>query len=310
MASLPEKSIHGYIDTLGQFTSFDVSGIGSEPVGPTQPAALNNADEVVGTYLTQSTGVNYAQGFLYANGSFTAIEPPGATFTTPSGINSRGEIVGTYSTDISHGQGFLDINGRFTTVDAPGATNTSLTGINDRGTIVGNADNAGFVDRGGCFTPVAVPGATSTDASGINDRGEIVGNYTDSSNVSHGFLYSDGTFTTIDMPADASGPFTMVVDGINDHGDIVGTYYHNSSDVRGFLATPVGGSCACAAMGDLLTRHVGTGDLLPGSAPFGNQAPAAGSSGVFDTTGRSLCGAYGFVDTSNPAMHMNFGDTA
>jgi probable HAF family extracellular repeat protein len=49
------------------------------------------------------------------------------------------------------------------------------------------------------FTTIDVPGATTTNARGINDSGQVVGTYVDSTGT-HGFLYTDGSFTTIDVP--------------------------------------------------------------------------------------------------------------
>ena len=43
-------------------------------------------------------------------------------------------------------------------------------------------------------------GADGTEAFGINDAGQIVGNYFDSSGTEHGFLYSGGTYTTLNDP--------------------------------------------------------------------------------------------------------------
>ena len=70
-----------------------------------------------------------------------------------------------------------------------------------------------------------------TTASGINNGGQIVGSYTASNGNGYGFLYSGGTYTTIDDPL-ASG-FTAA-QGINSTGQIVG-YYNDNSGQHGFL---------------------------------------------------------------------------
>ena len=65
-----------------------------------------------------------------------------------------------------------------------------------------------------------MPGANYTVAGGINSAGQIVGNYGQDGNLdSHGFLYSDGTFTYFDYPREI---FTFPT-GINDYGLIVGS---------------------------------------------------------------------------------------
>ena len=62
------------------------------------------------------------------------------------------------------------------------------------------------------YTTINVPGSTFTSAYGINNSGQIVGAYTDSTGAGHGFLDTDGTFTTL--------PF--VPTGINNVGQMVG----------------------------------------------------------------------------------------
>ena len=82
------------------------------------------------------------------------------------------------------------------------------------------------------FSPID-DGTNGTGATGINDLGQIVGGYSDSSGA-HGFLYSDGTYTTID---DALGTSTIAY-GINNAGQIAGQYTDSSGTLHGFLATP------------------------------------------------------------------------
>jgi probable HAF family extracellular repeat protein len=72
------------------------------------------------------------------------------------------------------------------------------------------------------YTTLNDPQALATGltvANGINDAGEIVGLYADSSGY-HGFLYSDGKYTTLNVPL---APYTYAF-GINDKGQIVGLF--------------------------------------------------------------------------------------
>ena len=87
----------------------------------------------MGSYI--AGGPNH--GFLLETGTFITIDPPGSTSTQALGINTSGEIVGTFG-DASGGfHGFLISNGTFTTIDVPGATVTQALGINTSGEIVG-----------------------------------------------------------------------------------------------------------------------------------------------------------------------------
>jgi len=67
---------------------------------------------------------------------------------------------------------------------------------------------------------VALPGVTFTAALGINAQGDIVGRYAVGT-VGHGYLLSDGTYTTIDDP---NGIGRSQAQGITDEGEIVGYY--------------------------------------------------------------------------------------
>jgi probable HAF family extracellular repeat protein len=80
------------------------------------------------------------------------------------------------------------------------------------------------------FTTIDVPGAGYTGVWAINTAGDMVGNYgQDTNSDSHGFLYSNGTFTYFDYP----GESVTVPRGINDSNLIVG--YRGKNPVVGFL---------------------------------------------------------------------------
>ena len=86
------------------------------------------------------------------------------------------------------------------------------------------------------FTTIDFPGATFTVAFAINPAGEInpagqiVGLYFDANDVGHGFLLSNGSFTTID-PAGAT---FAAAEGINPAGQIVGEYDDANGVKHGF----------------------------------------------------------------------------
>src|SRR5262249_25121844 len=77
--------------------------------------------------------------------------------------------------------------------------------------------------------------------------------YWDSHGTAHGFLYSGGTYTTLDDPLGTKG---TVAGGINDTGQIVGGYFDSNGTEHGFLLTitpnppPPGGTTA-----DMILRH-------------------------------------------------------
>jgi hypothetical protein len=87
--------------------------------------------------------------------TFTTIDGPGAFFTTASGINDAGQIVGTFRDSIGSIFGFLDTGGSFTVLDVPGGRNTQPFGINNAGQIVGQFEDS-TAAHGFLATPVAL----------------------------------------------------------------------------------------------------------------------------------------------------------
>jgi probable HAF family extracellular repeat protein len=187
------ENYHGFLVTGGSLTTFNVPGL------PTVAYGINNSGQIVGYD---------GQGFLDTDGSFTTITVPVPNYSTSAyGINNKGQIMGwysEYSSGMSHG--FLDTGGSFTTIDVPGATYTQAYGINDSGQIVGvyggrTGRPHGFLDTAGSFITINGPHDTYTQANGINNSGQIVGTYSNNfNNVAHGFLYTNGSLTTFDVP--------------------------------------------------------------------------------------------------------------
>src|SRR5438132_717883 len=83
------------------------------------------------------------------------------------------------------------------------------------------------------YTFTTLPaGTVYNTALGINGAGQIVGSYVDSSNVTHGYLYSLGTYAgPYDDPFAANGTFNY---GLN-ASQIVGYYVDSSNISHGFL---------------------------------------------------------------------------
>ena len=124
------------------------------------------------------------------------------------------------------------------------------TGINNQGVITGvnpDANGFGVVLNGAALTTtpyqpnsIVVPNdplalRNSTYAMGINDAGTIVGNYYGHDGHTHGFIYQNGKFTTVDAP----GAVYTSLNAINNNGEIVGGYL-TPSEYPGELANAHG----------------------------------------------------------------------
>jgi probable HAF family extracellular repeat protein len=82
-------------------------------------------------------------------------------------------------------------------------------------------------------TTFRVPTGEETYAHAINNLGQIVGTYGLGGNETHGYLYSGGTFTTIDVPN--TSIYGMSLNAINDAGQIVGWVSDKVSGLSSFL---------------------------------------------------------------------------
>lgn len=181
-----------------------------------------NRSKRVSILLLASVGLFVPAHALANSFAFTTLDFPGDDYTYLTGINNSGQIVGQYGN--GNGGTFLLNAGSFTPLTIPWAGRTQANGINDNGEIVGAAYSPfpllGFKWSGGLATPFTFPFATSTNALGINNNSEISGIYTDSTQAEHGFLLSNNTFTTIDVPgATWTAPYA-----INDLGQLGGAY--------------------------------------------------------------------------------------
>jgi probable HAF family extracellular repeat protein len=149
----------------------------------------------------------------------------------------------------------------YTTINPPGSTYTYINGINNRGQVVGDSSVYGFIYDHGSYTIINVPGTPETLTSGfsgvINDLGQAVGIYY--SQISEfyfeGFLYSGGTYSTIDPP----GSISSNPGGINDLGQIVGTYEDDNFHWHGFLYSS-GKYITIDAIGSIYTYVSGIND--------------------------------------------------
>ena len=113
--------------------------------------------------------------------------------------------------------------------------------INNAGHVAGYYERPGdflfrgFFYDGSTYTTLNKDGAIGSQAIGMNNSDQIVGYYFDG--APHGFLYSGGSYTTIDHPLGVNG---TVAQGINDAGDVAGIYFDASDKDHGFIKTSVG----------------------------------------------------------------------
>jgi hypothetical protein len=209
----------------------------------TQVTGINNSSNTSGFYIDNG-GTNH--GFLNIGGNFSTVDFPGTTFDQVLGLNNTGQAAGYFQATSGFQTAFvfnpfLPPGGQFKLLNLPGSG--QATGVNDAGQVTGffataTGDN-GFLLSAGKLTTLSFPGAAITEALGLNNAGQVVGFYQQDPNVNilHGFIYSNGVFTSLD---DTAAPATQTtVTGINNLGQIVGFALETNGSTVGFVGAPL-----------------------------------------------------------------------
>jgi probable HAF family extracellular repeat protein len=231
-------SLSGFVLSNGMYTTID-----NGPFLATFLTGINNAGSMAGYYVVPIPDHELVLGFKVTGGTTAPVVVPGAIATMAFGINSLGEIAGSYEDSNHNKHGFLLNGSTYTQIDNPSAGVRGVTnvfGINDKGDIVGtyssnNGQGGGFVLSGGKYTTISFPDSVYTKVTGINQSGQIVGYYVDAAGIENGFLYNDGGYTTVDVP----GANLTDLYGINGQGEIVGSYEDAKGVFHAFTASAV-----------------------------------------------------------------------
>jgi uncharacterized membrane protein len=212
-----------------------VLGLGAEPSADDPARPLRGAARARAVIGGSGAGRDISRGHGFARDArgFSMIDVPGASFTSASGSNSGGQVVGYHLDGRKQFHGFIREGRRFRRIDFPGAKGTFPAAVDDRGRVVGSytdergtpavrsAEHGFLLDKRGRFRRIDVPGANETRPEAINNRGEIAGAYVDRAGILHGYLQDrDGSVTTIDPP----GAGATVVTDVDDRGRLVGAF--------------------------------------------------------------------------------------
>jgi uncharacterized membrane protein len=177
---------------------------------------------------------------------FTTIDVPGAMSTSASGINARGDIVGSYVDGSQRSHGYVLRDGTFTTIDftssdGTAAAGTEAKGISPDGEVVGDYWMPGEANPvevhgyrrtvQGEFVAVDYPGHTHTIIQRILPDGTMLGcrHDEDLMDTMKGIVVSRGGSTEIPQ-------FSSMENGATpDRRRIVGLYKIDAANQRGFV---------------------------------------------------------------------------
>jgi probable HAF family extracellular repeat protein len=225
-----EHPYHGFVWSNGTMTDLGTLGSGNFSAG----TAINSSGEVVGwTDTNADTGQEAA---VWNGQKWTPLGLPQGSVA--AGINDSGQVAGSVSNVTTGSQPFLDSNGTVTDLPEPGFVATSNLGcqanaINNNAQIAGTCSGASYnrktgvttfrtdlvLWQNGTVTDLGTLSGVDNGATAINNNGQIIGYEIAETGVINGFLYSNGTMTSL-------GSFKPAA--INDNGVMVGGQYIDS----------------------------------------------------------------------------------
>jgi hypothetical protein len=159
------SDMHGFLLRDGGFTRLDVPGALA-----THAWKIGPDGEILGAYQAADGSTHV---FLLEGDEYTTIDLPGQTaiLLENGGLNTRGDIVGTYCDEArcdvgaKGNHGFMLADDAFVTIDFPGAISTATFGVNARRDVVGF-----YVDANGTPHGFVLAGSGANSADG--ERGQ------------------------------------------------------------------------------------------------------------------------------------------
>ena len=230
----PTCRTHGFILSNKNFIRFDIPGSRNTFI-----FGVNDFGDTVGTFQDSAAHIH---GFLHHHtGQTQLIDPSGALFGPPSGINNSLVVVGG---------NFAWYKGKFTRVDftTPGNGETQdLTGISNANVIVGSLFHQdfwnGILVAAGDFDLFPRINGSDTHVNGINIRGDVVGTAVIpgtgfySPHVEAGELTGDKPDRPLrPIPVHFPGANQTAPNAINRFQAIVGSFLDSKFHTHGFLA--------------------------------------------------------------------------
>lgn len=193
----------GAVAGTGEFGAY-ISRDGVTEIFPgfSSVAMGNSSGQWVGSSGTSSRLYLPGQGYLN-------VTPPGATASTPRGINESG-LVAVFAQRAGTTRGYVKSGEFYIDMTPSGWSSSQTMAINDLNAVAGYGDSTdgrrSFLRSGGSTEEIAFPGWRSTEAVSLNNAGQVAGSGTTGDGEIHAFQASPAVMTASGILASAGQP--------------------------------------------------------------------------------------------------------
>lgn len=212
-----------------------------QPTGSTTyVSGLNDHGHSVGRYSVFNPELGNARWahFLSYGPDFVDLGSRGVHFE-PSGLNNRGQIVGTVRDQASgRVRSYFYTGSEVRAIDSLGGHATVATAVNDRGQVAGYSalsawEYRAFIYQDGVTRAIGSPGGPDrvSGAFDINQRGQVVGEWVDEQLRKRAFLYDEGVMTDLGTLGGDAARATS----ISNTGHVLGLSESASGAMRSFV---------------------------------------------------------------------------
>lgn len=192
---------------------------------------INDDGVIVGFYLDE---LDSYHAFVYVDGVFSDIGPPGAMQSSANGSDNLGRVAGGWTDANGEGAGWIFDGTSYLTFARP------VFDINIHDAFVEiwepfqNFVRSAICTKSGCST-IHIPGAVSVHATGIDSSGNVVLTWTDIDNNYHGGILVGQRTVKFDAP----GCYATSAFRMNDKHVVVGSCWAGQTEL-GYYATLAG----------------------------------------------------------------------